>query len=81
VNSIPTPDLTAFLREVKKIGDNKNFLLKGMTFDNAPWIITMKKNTHYFPTVEFRKGSAGWHKTVHEAKASGREDLSIDCET
>lgn len=26
-----------------------------MTFDNVPWVATMKKNEHYFPTVEFAK--------------------------
>jgi hypothetical protein len=79
VNSIPTPDLTTFLREVVMIGDNEYFRISGKTFDNAPWIVTMKKNVHYFPTIEFRKGSEGWRKTVHEAKqAGGREYLSID---
>jgi hypothetical protein len=49
-----------------------------MTFDNAPWMVTMKKDKHYFSKVEFRKGSAeelGWLKTVHEA-----EQAMIDCE-
>jgi pro-apoptotic serine protease NMA111 len=50
VNNKPTPDLDAFLREVKKIGDNEYFRLKVMTFDNVPWVATMKKNEHYFPT-------------------------------
>lgn len=39
-----------------------------MTFDNVPWVITMKKNEHYFPTVEWIKdGSAtcGWRRLTY----------------
>ena len=53
VNGTPTPDLTAFLREVIKIPDNTYFRLRVVTFDNVPWVATMKKNEHYFPTMEF----------------------------
>jgi hypothetical protein len=82
VNNIPTPDLTTFLREVKKIGDNEYFRLKVMTFDNVPWVATMKKNEHYFPTIEFVKDPAeelGWRKIVHEADEGGAlEEMAID---
>lgn len=82
VNNVPTPDLDSFLREVKKIGDNEYFRLKVMMFDNIPWVATMKKNEHYFPTIEYIKDAAeplGWRKIIHECDAGGaREELGPD---
>ncbi|GAB7360982.1 hypothetical protein MBLNU230_g0965t1 [Neophaeotheca triangularis] len=63
VNGVPTQDLEAFVRETNKIPDNTYFRLKVMTFDNVPWVATMKKNEHYFPTKEFVKDERireGW---------------------
>lgn len=45
-----------------------------MTFDNVPWVITMKKNDHYFPTTEWIKdptspdaqSSGGWRRVTYE---------------
>ncbi|KAH3944055.1 pro-apoptotic serine protease [Parastagonospora nodorum] len=84
VNNIPTPDLSTFLREVKKIGDNEYFRLKVMTFDNVPWVATMKKNEHYFPTIEYVKDDTealGWKRIIHECEDGGaREEMAIDNE-
>ena len=69
VNGTPTPDLAAFIRETSKIPDNAYFRLKVMTFDNMPWVATMKKSEHYFPTVEFIKDSSvreGWRRITYE---------------
>ncbi|KAF2271276.1 Pro-apoptotic serine protease NMA111 [Westerdykella ornata] len=77
VNNVPTPDLDAFLREVKKVGDNEYFRLKVMTFDDVPWVCTMKKNEHYFPTIEFVKDAGeplGWRKIIHECDEGGSRD-------
>lgn len=81
VNGVSTPDLDAFLREVKEIPDNTYFRLKVMTFDNIPWVATMKKNEHYFPTMEFAKDESeplGWKKIVHEAEKGGTNDLAVE---
>jgi hypothetical protein len=77
VNNIPTPNLDTFLHEVKKIADNEYFRLKVITFDNVPWVATMKKNEHYFPTIEFRKDKEevlGWKKIVHEYNEGGEKE-------
>jgi len=40
-----------------------------MTFDNVPWVITMKKNDHYCPTMEWIKDSSekcGWRRVTYE---------------
>jgi pro-apoptotic serine protease NMA111 len=47
VNGVKTNDLDAFMKEVSKIEDNTYFRLRAMTFDNVPWVVTMKKNDHY----------------------------------
>ncbi|KAI2464537.1 Pro-apoptotic serine protease NMA111 [Annulohypoxylon bovei var. microspora] len=70
VNGKPTPDLKSFLDTVVKIPDNAYFRLKAMTFDNQPWVITMKKNEHYFPTVEWIKDGSepcGWRRITYES--------------
>lgn len=36
-----------FVNEVRKIADNTYFRLRAVTFDNVPWVVTMKKNDHY----------------------------------
>ncbi|CAK7239997.1 MAG: hypothetical protein STHCBS139747_001432 [Sporothrix thermara] len=69
VNGTPTPDLDAFLAAVKQIPDNTYFRLKAVTFDSVPWVATMKKNEHYFPTVEWIKDKTqpcGWHRVTYE---------------
>ncbi|KAK5743534.1 hypothetical protein LTR17_002709 [Elasticomyces elasticus] len=69
VNAVPTTDLESFLRETNKIPDNTYFRLKVMTFDNVPWVATMKKNEHYFPTMEFIKDGGereGWRRVMYE---------------
>lgn len=81
VNGAPTPDLDTFLVEVKKVQDNTYFRLKVMTFDNVPWVATMKKCEHYFPTIEFIKDGTselGWKKVVHEAEKGGSDAVMVE---
>lgn len=82
VNNTPTPNLDDFLQEVKKIGDKEYFRLKVITFDNVPWVATLKKNEHYFPTIEYLKDATeplGWKKIIHECEDGGaREELGPD---
>lgn len=40
-----------------------------MTFDNVPWVVTIKRNDHYFPTVDWIKDpreSCGWRRVSYE---------------
>jgi len=69
VNGKPTGDLQSFLDAVVDIPDNTYFRLKLMTFDDVPWVITMKKNDHYFPTMEWVKDASepsGWKRVTYE---------------
>ncbi|KAF2493755.1 Pro-apoptotic serine protease NMA111 [Lophium mytilinum] len=84
VNGVPTQNLDAFLNEVKKIGDNTYFRLKVITFDNVPWVATMKKNEHYFPTMEYVKDTTdelGWKKIMHECDEGGVREVMGGGET
>jgi len=69
VNGVSTQDLDEFVRETSKIPDNTYFRLKLMTFDNQPWVITMKQNDHYFPMQEFIRDDTqreGWRRIMYE---------------
>ncbi|KAK4218649.1 trypsin-like cysteine/serine peptidase domain-containing protein [Rhypophila decipiens] len=69
VNGKPTPDLESFLKVVVEIPDNTYFRVKAVTFDSVPWVVTMKKNEHYFPTMEWIKDSSeecGWRRVTYE---------------
>lgn len=40
-----------------------------VSFDNVPWVVTIKRNDHYFPTVEWIKDSnesCGWRRVSYE---------------
>ncbi|KAG6028612.1 hypothetical protein E4U41_000629 [Claviceps citrina] len=69
VNGQPTPDLESFISATRKIPDNIYFRLKAVTFDSVPWVITMKKNDHYFPMTEWIKDSeeaCRWRRVTYE---------------
>lgn len=78
VNSVKTADLDTFVGEVSKIPDNTYFRLRAMTFDNVPWVVTMKKNEHYFPMSEYVKESTGSWKTVSHRKRTDGAPVTAD---
>ncbi|EMR62929.1 putative pro-apoptotic serine protease nma111 protein [Eutypa lata UCREL1] len=76
VNGKPTPDLKGFLNAVVRIPDNTYFRLRAITFDDVPWVITMKKNEHYFPTMEWIKDRSelcGWKRVTYENGGKAHE--------
>ncbi|KIW11729.1 hypothetical protein PV08_11031 [Exophiala spinifera] len=62
VNGVKTPCLAAFMQEASKIKDNTSFQLRVVTLKSIPQVVTMKKNSHYFPTFEYVKAADGWKK-------------------
>ncbi|KAJ5544494.1 hypothetical protein N7535_007107, partial [Penicillium sp. DV-2018c] len=79
VNSVSTPDLDSFIREVRKIPDNEYFRIRAVTFDNVPWVVTMKKNDHYFPMSEYVKDpttSSGWRTISYETQVGVAPDAA-----
>ena len=54
VDGIPTPDLDAFLKVVSGRPDRSAIRLRTITWNNAPEVITLKLDRHYWPTYELR---------------------------
>ncbi|KAL1957563.1 hypothetical protein VTO42DRAFT_5790 [Malbranchea cinnamomea] len=70
VNDVPTPDLDSFIAQVSLIPNNTYFRLRCVTFDNVPWVVTMKKNDHYFPMSQYIKDPSsplGWRTITYPA--------------
>ena len=66
VDGTPTPDLDAFLAAVTGRADRSSVRLKTITWNNAPEVITLKLDKHYWPAYELRRTDRGWVRTVLE---------------
>ncbi|DAA74750.1 TPA_exp: Uncharacterized protein A8136_3066 [Trichophyton benhamiae CBS 112371] len=76
VNGVKTPDLDSFIQQVNMIPNNTYFRLRAVTFDNVPWVVTMKKNDHYFPMSEYVKDPTsvlGWRTISHTPDRKRRD--------
>ncbi|MEN9705357.1 MAG: hypothetical protein RLZZ393_1236 [Pseudomonadota bacterium] len=60
VDGRPTPDLDAFLKVVGGRPDRSAIRIRTLTWNNAPEVITLKLDRHYWPTYELRRTSSGW---------------------
>ncbi len=60
VDGLPTPDLDTFLKVVTGRPDRSSVRLKTITWNNAPEVITLKLDKHYWPAYELTHTSAGW---------------------
>jgi pro-apoptotic serine protease NMA111 len=66
VDGTPTPDLDAFLKVVLGRPDRSSVRLKTITWNNAPEIITLKLDKHYWPAYELTHTAAGWARRALE---------------
>jgi pro-apoptotic serine protease NMA111 len=66
VDGVPTPDLENFLKAVTGRPDRSSVRLKTITWNNAPEVITLKLDKHYFPAYELTHSAAGWVRTSQE---------------
>ena len=62
VDGIPTPDLDAFLKVVSGRPDRSAIRLRTITWNNAPEVITLKLDDHYWPTYELNRTAEGWER-------------------
>ncbi len=62
VDGVATPDLDTFLSVVAGKPDRAAVRLRTIAWNNAPEVITLKLDQHYFPTYELRRGAAGWER-------------------
>ncbi|HEY8510230.1 MAG TPA: PDZ domain-containing protein, partial [Steroidobacteraceae bacterium] len=60
VDGIPTPNLDAFIEAVSGRPDRASVRLKTITWNNAPEVITLKLDKHYWPAYELRRTDSGW---------------------
>jgi S1-C subfamily serine protease len=66
VDGIPTPDLDAFLGVVTGRPDRSSLRLRTITWNNAPEVITLKLDKHYWPAYELRRTANGWERHTLE---------------
>jgi S1-C subfamily serine protease len=66
VDGVPTPDLDAFLGVVTGRPDRASVRLKTITWNNAPEVITLKLDKHYWPAYELTHTSTGWERRALE---------------
>jgi S1-C subfamily serine protease len=66
VDGIPTPDLDAFLGVVTGRPDRSSLRLRTITWNNAPEVITLKLDKHYWPAYELRRSASGWERHALE---------------
>jgi S1-C subfamily serine protease len=66
VDGAPTPDLDTFLKVVTGRADRASLRLKTITWNNAPEVITLKLDKHYWPAYELKRTSAGWVRRALE---------------
>jgi S1-C subfamily serine protease len=61
VDGVPTPNLDAFLAAVAGRSDRSSMRLTTITWNNAPQVITLKLDNHYWPAYELlRTPDGGW---------------------
>ena len=66
VDGAPTPDLDTFLKAVTGRPDRSSVRLKTITWNNAPEVITLKLDQHYWPAYELTHSAAGWVRIALE---------------
>jgi S1-C subfamily serine protease len=62
VDGVPTPNLDAFLAAVTGRPDRASVRLRTITWNNAPEVITLKLDKHYWPAYELRRTEKGWER-------------------
>jgi S1-C subfamily serine protease len=67
VDGVPTPDLDTFLKVVTGRPDRSSLRLKIITWNNAPEVVTLKLDKHYWPAYELTRATDGhWSRRALE---------------
>jgi len=67
VDGVSSPDLDTFLKLVTGRGDRASVRLKTITWNNAPEVITLKLDKHYWPAYELTyTKDTGWSRRALE---------------
>lgn len=62
VDGQPTPDLDSFLKAVTGRPDRASVRLKTISWNNAPDVITLRLDKHYWPAYELRRVGDRWER-------------------
>lgn len=62
VDGQPTPDLDTFLKAVTGRPDRASVRLKTISWNNAPEVITLRLDKHYWPAYELRRIGDRWER-------------------
>ncbi len=62
VDGEPTPNLDAFLKQVSGRPDRSSLRIKTLGWNDAPEVITLKLDRHYWPSYELRRTAEGWER-------------------
>jgi S1-C subfamily serine protease len=62
VDDAPTPDLDAFLDAMQGRVARDPVRLYTLDLEGTPGVVTLELEPEYWPTVEFRRGDAGWEQ-------------------
>jgi S1-C subfamily serine protease len=60
VDGKPTPDLDAFLTAVTHRPDHASVRITALGWNNAPQVITLTLDNHYWPAYELLRTAHGW---------------------
>ena len=66
VDGVPTPNLDAFLAAITGRPDRSSVRLRTITWNNAPEVITLKLDKHYWPAYELVRTPTGWDRRTLE---------------
>jgi S1-C subfamily serine protease len=62
VDGQATPDLDSFVSAVSGLADRDSVRLNTMTWNSVPQVITLKLDTHYWPSYELRREGDVWRR-------------------
>ncbi|HEX7416795.1 MAG TPA: hypothetical protein VF315_01965, partial [Steroidobacteraceae bacterium] len=66
VDGVATPNLDEFLKVVTGRADRASVRLRTITWNNAPEVITLKLDKHYWPAYELRHAGGVWERRALE---------------
>jgi S1-C subfamily serine protease len=77
VDGVPVTDLDSFLDAQPERADGRAVRLKTISLDGKVSVVTLKPDTHFWPTREIRRGPNGWERVDLQAGQGGLRDRAV----
>ena len=74
VDGVPVTDLDSFLDAQPDRADGRAVRLKTISLDGKVSVVTLKPDTHFWPTREIRRGPNGWERVDLQAGQGALRD-------